>query len=85
MMDLATQLAEECKASNQFTDLKNFSLRCQVPPLKLKRFPLTVENNELNFNFSLRSQVCNTLLKGQEEAQAHAKKTAHTAFAEIKK
>ncbi|ODN04200.1 Ubiquitin thioesterase OTU1 [Orchesella cincta] len=56
MNDLAMQLAREAHASNQFTDLKNFSLRCQI---------------------------CNTLLKGQEEAQAHAKKTAHTAFAEI--
>ncbi|CAL8120107.1 unnamed protein product [Orchesella dallaii] len=56
MNDLAMQLAREAHASNQFTDLKNFSLRCQN---------------------------CNTLLKGQEEAQAHAKKTAHTAFAEI--
>jgi len=54
--DMAMQVAQEAHASNQFTDLKNFSLRCQV---------------------------CNTLLKGQEEAQAHAKKTAHTAFAEI--
>jgi len=56
MMDLAMQLAQEAKASHQFTDLKNFSLRCQV---------------------------CNTPLKGQEEAQAHAKKTAHASFAEI--
>ncbi|ODM87382.1 Ubiquitin thioesterase OTU1 [Orchesella cincta] len=58
MNDLAMQLAHEAHASHQFTDLNNFSLRCQI---------------------------CNALLKGQEEAQAHAKKTAHTAFAEIKK
>jgi ubiquitin thioesterase OTU1 len=58
MMDLAMQLAREAHASNQFTDLKNFSLRCQI---------------------------CNTLLKGQEDAQAHAKKTTHASFAEVKK
>lgn len=52
------QLGKEAKASHQFTDTKNFRLRCQV---------------------------CNTLLKGEVEAQEHAKKTAHASFAEIDK
>lgn len=56
ILELAMQIAREAKASHQFTDTKNFSLRCQI---------------------------CNTLLRGETEAQQHAKQTTHTAFAEI--
>ncbi|XP_021954122.1 OVARIAN TUMOR DOMAIN-containing deubiquitinating enzyme 2 isoform X2 [Folsomia candida] len=34
-------------------------------------------------NFSLKCGVCYQLLKGQTEAQAHAKQTGHTNFSEI--
>jgi ubiquitin thioesterase OTU1 len=33
--------------------------------------------------FSLRCLVCNTVLRGEKEAQAHAKATAHTNFGEL--
>jgi ubiquitin thioesterase OTU1 len=34
-------------------------------------------------NFSLKCGICNTLLRGQTEAQAHAKQTGHFDFSEI--
>jgi ubiquitin thioesterase OTU1 len=34
-------------------------------------------------NFSLKCGICYKLLKGQTEAQAHAKLTGHTNFSEI--
>lgn len=35
-------------------------------------------------NFQLKCNVCSTLLKGQADAQAHAKKTGHVDFSETK-
>jgi len=55
VIDQAKELGREAKASRQFTDVKNFALRCNH---------------------------CNMLLKGEVEAQAHAKETFHTDFQE---
>lgn len=33
--------------------------------------------------FALRCEVCKTALKGEKEAQAHAKKTGHASFGEF--
>lgn len=33
--------------------------------------------------FTLKCMVCNILLKGQTEAQSHAKSTGHTNFGEV--
>jgi len=58
VMGLAMQLGHQTKAAREYTDTKNFTLRCQI---------------------------CNTLLKGQKEAENHAQMTGHDAFAEVKK
>lgn len=52
----AMEIASEAKASRQFTDMANFSIRCLV---------------------------CQKLLLGQSEAQAHAKTTGHINFGEV--
>ncbi|XP_062609107.1 ubiquitin thioesterase OTU1-like [Saccostrea cucullata] len=52
----AMEIASEAKASRQFTDVGNFSIKCLV---------------------------CQKLLTGQGEAQAHAKATGHINFGEV--
>ena len=52
----AMEIASEAKASRQYTDVANFSIRCLV---------------------------CQKLLSGQTEAQAHAKATGHINFGEV--
>ncbi|CAG7828031.1 unnamed protein product [Allacma fusca] len=55
-LEQAVQLATEAKRAHQYTDVKNFQLRCNR---------------------------CNRLLKGNTEAQQHAKTTGHVDFSEI--
>jgi ubiquitin thioesterase OTU1 len=55
-LEQALQLANEAKRAHQYTDVKNFQLRCNR---------------------------CNKLLKGNTEAQQHAKTTGHVDFSEI--
>lgn len=52
----AVQLANEAKSSRQFTDVNQFTLKCND---------------------------CDCLLKGQGEAQQHAKATGHVNFGEV--
>jgi len=58
VIEQALQLGREARATHQFTDLANFTLKCDV---------------------------CGQLLKGQTEAQAHAKDTTHASFSEVTK
>ena len=55
ILQMALELASEAKASRQFTDVSQFSLRCLI---------------------------CQKALKGQSEAQDHAKTTGHINFGE---
>ncbi len=55
ILQMALELAAEAKASRQFTDVSQFSLRCLI---------------------------CQKALKGQSEAQGHAKTTGHINFGE---
>ena len=75
--------AQVAKAAHNYTDTTGFSLKYDssvdfIFHLKMHKTRLIIF-----INFSFRCLVCGTKLKGETEAQNHAKTTAHTNFSEV--
>ena len=72
--------AKAAKEAHNYTDTTGFSLKYDlIFHVKLhSRFMIFI-----NFSFKTRCLVCGTKLRGETEAQKHAKTTAHTNFSEV--
>ena len=68
--------AKAAKEAHNYTDTTGFSLKYDDSTVDLIFYLIFL-------NFSFRCLVCGTKLRGETEAQKHAKTTAHTNFSEV--